>query len=39
VAVTLAFSALQDKGIVELRGRRVHVKDLNRLKRIAEQES
>src|SRR5215211_7876743 len=39
VAVTLAFGVLQDEGIVELRGRRVHVKDLNRLKRIAEQES
>jgi len=39
VAVTLAFSALQDEGIVELRQRRIHVKDLNLLQRIAEQES
>jgi CRP/FNR family cyclic AMP-dependent transcriptional regulator len=38
VAVTLAFSALQDKGVVELRGRRIHVKDLNRLQGIAEEE-
>jgi CRP/FNR family cyclic AMP-dependent transcriptional regulator len=39
VAVTLAFRALQDEGIVELRQRRIHVKDLNLLQRIAEQES
>ena len=39
VAVTLAFKALQDEGAVELRGRRIHVKDLNLLQRIAEQES
>jgi CRP/FNR family transcriptional regulator, cyclic AMP receptor protein len=39
VAVTLAFRALQDKGIVELRHRQIHVKDLNLLQRIAEQES
>ena len=38
VAVTLAFRALQDKGVVELRGRRIHVKDLNRLQGIAEEE-
>ena len=38
VAVTLAFKALQDKGVVELRHRRIHVKDLNLLQRIAEQE-
>ena len=38
VAVTLAFKVLQDEGVVELRGRRIHVKDLNRLQRIAEQE-
>jgi len=38
VAVTLAFSALQDEGAVELRQRRIHVKDLNLLQRIAEQE-
>ena len=39
VAVTLAFKALQDEGAVELRRRRIHVKDLNLLQRIAEQES
>ena len=39
VAVTLAFGALQDEGIVELRQRQIHVKDLNLLQRIAEQES
>jgi CRP/FNR family cyclic AMP-dependent transcriptional regulator len=39
VAVTLAFKALQDEGAVELRGRRIHVKDLNLLQHIAEQES
>jgi CRP/FNR family cyclic AMP-dependent transcriptional regulator len=39
VSVTLAFKALQDEGAVELRGRRIHVKDLNLLQRIAEQES
>jgi CRP/FNR family cyclic AMP-dependent transcriptional regulator len=38
VAVTLAFKALQDKGIVELRHRRIHVKDLNLLQRIAVEE-
>ena len=38
VAVTLAFKALQDEGVVELRQRRIHVKDLNLLQRIAEQE-
>src|SRR5215208_4698766 len=39
VAVTLAFRTLQDEGIVELRQRRIHVKDLNLLQRMAEQES
>src|SRR5215217_5963659 len=39
VAVTLAFRALQDEGVVELRRRRIHVKDPNLLQRIAEQES
>ena len=39
MAVTLAFGALQDEGIVELRQRQIHVKDLNLLQRIAEQES
>jgi len=39
VAVTLAFRDLQDEGIVELRQRRIHVKDLSLLQRIAEQES
>jgi CRP/FNR family transcriptional regulator, cyclic AMP receptor protein len=39
VAVTLAFKALQDEGVLQLRGRRIHVKDLNLLQRIAEQES
>jgi len=38
VAVTLAFRDLQDEGAVELRQRRIHVKDLNLLRRIAEQE-
>jgi CRP-like cAMP-binding protein len=38
VAVTLAFRALQDEGAVELRRRRIHVKDLNLLQRIAAQE-
>ena len=38
VAVTLAFRALQDEGVVELRQRRIHVKDPNLLQRIAEQE-
>jgi CRP/FNR family transcriptional regulator, cyclic AMP receptor protein len=39
VAVTLAFRTLQDEGVVELRQRQIHVKDLNLLQRIAEQES
>ena len=39
VAVTLAIKALQEEGAVELRRRRIHVKDLNLLQRIAEQES
>jgi CRP/FNR family transcriptional regulator, cyclic AMP receptor protein len=39
VAVTIAFRALQDEGVVELRQRRIHVKDLNLLQRIAERES
>jgi CRP/FNR family transcriptional regulator, cyclic AMP receptor protein len=38
VAVTLAFKALQDEGAVELRQRRIHVKDLELLQRIADQE-
>ena len=38
VAVTLAFGFLQDEGAVELRQRRIHVKDLNVLHRIAEEE-
>ena len=38
VAVTLAFGALQEEGVVELRHRRIHVKDLVRLQRIADQE-
>jgi CRP/FNR family transcriptional regulator, cyclic AMP receptor protein len=38
VAVTLAFKALQEEGVVELKQRRIHVKDLNLLQRIAEQE-
>src|SRR5215204_2055757 len=38
VAITLAFKVLQDEGVVELRQRRIHVKDLNLLQRIAEQE-
>ena len=38
VAVTLAFRVLQVEGVVEMRQRRIHVKDLNHLQRIAEQE-
>src|SRR5919107_4382434 len=38
VAVTLAFGVLQDEGAVELRQRQIHVKDLELLQRIAEQE-
>jgi CRP/FNR family transcriptional regulator len=38
VAVTLAFRALQVEGVVELKHRRIHVKDLNLLQRIAERE-
>jgi CRP/FNR family transcriptional regulator, cyclic AMP receptor protein len=38
VAVTLAFRDLQDEGLVEVRRRRIHVKDPNLLQRIAEQE-
>jgi CRP/FNR family transcriptional regulator len=38
VAVTLAFKALQEEGAVELRQRRIHVKDLELLQRIADQE-
>jgi CRP/FNR family cyclic AMP-dependent transcriptional regulator len=38
VAVTLAFRALQYEGVVELSQRRIHVKDLELLRRIAEQE-
>ena len=38
VAVTLAFGVLQDEGAVELSERRIHVKDLNLLQRIAEEE-
>jgi CRP/FNR family transcriptional regulator, cyclic AMP receptor protein len=38
VAVTLAFKALQDEGAVQVRRRQIHVKDLNLLQRIAEQE-
>jgi CRP-like cAMP-binding protein len=39
VAITLAFGVLQDEGAVELRQRQIHVKDLEILQRIAEQES
>lgn len=38
VAVTRAFGVLQDEGAVELRRRRVHVRDLKALQRLAEQE-
>jgi CRP/FNR family transcriptional regulator len=38
VAITLAFRDLQDEGAVELRQRQIHVKDLELLQRIAEQE-
>jgi CRP/FNR family transcriptional regulator, cyclic AMP receptor protein len=38
VTVTLAFRALQDEGVVEVRRRRIHVKEPNLLQLIAEQE-
>jgi CRP/FNR family transcriptional regulator, cyclic AMP receptor protein len=38
VAVTRAFGALQEEGTVELVSRRIHVRDLARLRRIAERE-
>jgi CRP/FNR family transcriptional regulator, cyclic AMP receptor protein len=38
VAVTRAFGRLQDEGAVELRRRRIHVKDREALRRIAEGE-
>ena len=38
VAVTRAFGFLQDEGVVQLRRRRIHVKNLGLLRRIAEQE-
>jgi DNA-binding GntR family transcriptional regulator len=38
VAVTRAFGVLQDEGAVELRRRRIHVRNLKDLLRIAEQE-
>jgi CRP/FNR family transcriptional regulator len=36
VAVTRAFGALQEEGVVELRQRRIHAEDLRVLRRIAE---
>ena len=38
VAVTRAFGALQDEGVVELRRRRIHTGDLDALRRIAKRE-
>jgi CRP/FNR family transcriptional regulator, cyclic AMP receptor protein len=38
VAVTRAFGLLQDEGVLQLRRRRIHVKNLGLLRRIAEQE-
>ena len=38
VAVTRALGRLQDEGVVELRRRRIHVRDQGALQRIAEQE-
>src|SRR5215208_7068300 len=38
LTIPLAYRALQDEGVVELRRRRIHVKDLNLLQRITEQE-
>ena len=38
VAVTRAFGLLQDEGAVQVLRRRIHVKDLGLLRRIAEQE-
>ena len=38
VAVTRAFGSLQDEGVVQLLRRRIHVKNLGLLRRIAEQE-
>ena len=37
VGVTRAFSRLQDEGAVDLRRREIHLKDLEALKRVAEQ--
>ena len=37
VGVTRAFGRLQDEGAVELRRRQIHLKDLETLKRVAEQ--
>jgi DNA-binding transcriptional regulator YhcF (GntR family) len=34
--VTKAFTLLQQAGIVELRRRRIHIKDIQALKRVAE---
>jgi CRP/FNR family transcriptional regulator, cyclic AMP receptor protein len=38
VAVTRAFGALQEEGVVELVSRRIHIRDPERLRRIAERE-
>jgi hypothetical protein len=38
VAVTRALGALQEEGVVELVSRRIHVRDPERLRRIAERE-
>jgi DNA-binding transcriptional regulator YhcF (GntR family) len=38
VAVTRALGRLQEEGVVELRRRRIHVRDQEALQRIAEQE-
>jgi len=38
VAVTRALGRLQDEGVVELRRRRIHVREKEALRRSAEQE-
>jgi CRP/FNR family transcriptional regulator len=38
VAITRAFTVLQDEGVVELKQRRIHVPDIEALQRIADQE-
>ena len=38
VAVTRALGRLQEEGVMELRRRRIHIRDKEALQRIAEQE-